>query len=158
APGHACANSMTSSYRSNAARPGCPTTRAEYFSRLETPGLNSCSCAFSIVREGDSSEPAITAVPLERPADALAKGNRRRVADLAACARDVESPALRVELDAAAVNRRFDPQRDANRFGDCASEPERPDRQMQPRRRHASFLRNQSHQLVQGRHLTTCQD
>ena len=83
---------------------------------------------------------------------------RGRVADLRARARDVERAALREEVDAAAVERRLDAERHADRFADRAGHPDRPDRQVQPRRGHAGAFRHQRDELVQRRHFPAGED
>src|SRR5436309_1571429 len=97
-------------------------------------------------------------VPAERSRDALAQSDARVVTNLLPGARDVERAALGVEIDAAPVNRRLDPERRAGGLADRAREPEWPDRQMNARRAHAADLRDCRDQLVQRRHFSTRQD
>src|SRR4029077_11167714 len=122
-----------------------PTTSSTYFSRLDVPGANSWSCALL--------DPALLAVPIQRPPDPFAQADLRGVADLRPRARDVERPALREKVDAATVDRRLDAERGAERFTEGARHPEGPRRQMPPRHRHARSLRHQRHQLIQRRHF-----
>src|SRR5207249_5835109 len=103
-------------------------------------------------------EPAMLAIPLERPRDAVAQADLRRVAELLARARDVERAALRIEVDAPPVNRRLDAERRAHGLAQRARDPERPDRQVQRRRWYAGHIGTQRHQLVQRRHLASGED
>src|SRR5262245_51934123 len=114
------------SYFSSAPRPGLPMTSDEYLAAFELPAANSCSWALPM------SEPAMGAIPLNRPPDAVPQRHLRRVADLAPRAGRVERTALGEEVDAPAENRRLDAERSAGGLTGRASQPERPHRQMDP--------------------------
>src|SRR3954463_14910255 len=83
------------------------------------------------------SEPAMLTVPLQRPADAFAQSDLRRVTDFRARARDVERAALREEVDAPPEDWRLEAERRARQLARRAGDPERPDRQVPRGRRHA---------------------
>src|SRR3954453_23117373 len=97
-------------------------------------------------------------VPLERPFDALAEADARRVADFRPRARDVERAALREEVDAPPEDWRLDAERRARQLARRAGDPERPDRQVPLRRRHAADAGNQRDQRVQRRDLPAGED
>src|SRR5262245_34924991 len=94
----------TSSCLISAPSPRRPTTSSAYFAEADVRGAKSCSCAFGIsgVVGGTVTllvvasllDPAICAVPVQRPADAFTQRDGRRVADFGARARDVEGAAL----------------------------------------------------------------
>ena len=65
--------------------------------------------------------------------------------------RGVEGAALGVEVHAAAIERRLDAERDADAFAQQPCRPERPHRQMQPRRLHLQLVGNAGHQFVERR-------
>jgi hypothetical protein len=71
---------------------------------------------------------------------------------------DVERAALREEVHAAAVERRFDAERHADRLARRAREPEGPDRQVNRRRANAGHLGNQRHDLVERGDLAARED
>src|SRR5678816_3200729 len=98
------------------------------------------------------------AVPGERPRDTLPKAHTRRVTDFGARAGYVERAALREEVHATAVERRFDPERHADGLAGRAREPEGPDRQVNRRGANAGYLGNQRHDLVERRDLAARED
>src|SRR5258706_291009 len=141
--------------------PGRPTTSSRYLVRDDLPDSKSCSwtramawadalvSAIFAVVWSVLSEPAMGAVPLQRPADALGQPDPRREPDLRPRARDVERAALREEIDAAAKNRRLDSQRRTHRLADRPGDPERPDRQMACGHGDPCAFRHQSNERVQ---------
>src|SRR5437667_2224934 len=152
APGHVWVNITTHSYFSSAPSPGRPTTSAVYFAALDVPGANSSSVALGM------SEPAMRAIPLNRSFDAVAQPDLRRVPDVATRAADVEGAAFGKEVDATAINRRLNTKGRADRFARGSGHPERPDRQVHRRRRHARHVCDHADQLVQRRDLAARQN
>ena len=174
-PGTCCDDRVTNSC--HAARPspgGRPPASAYFCARRPAAveqlilgardGEASTSIAISVsarrVAELHCPSPAIRAatVPRQRAPNAFAQADLRRVAELGAGAADVEGPALGEEIDAAAVERRLDAERRADRLADRPGDPERPHRQVQPRRRHVRLVGDERHQLVQRRHLAAGED
>src|SRR5512138_3430582 len=98
------------------------------------------------------------AIPRQRPPDAVPQSDARLEPELAPRARDVERAALREKIDAPAVQRRLYPERRARRLADGARDPERPRRHVQPRRRDARLLGDQTDQLVERGHLAAGED
>src|SRR5262245_2852463 len=93
------------------------------------------------------SDPAMFAVPSERARNAVIERDLRRVADLTSRTRDVEGAALGVEVHSPPVQRRLQPEWRADCLAGGTREPERPNRQMQPRRAHAGDVRDPRDQL-----------
>src|SRR4051794_18136255 len=120
-----------------------------YLSIADLPGAKSWSCAL---------DPAMLPVPIERSGNAISQADRWSVADLLACPRDVERAALGEEIDAPPEDWRLDAERQADRLARGACHPERPDRQVERRARHARDLSNRFDQLVQRSHFPARKD
>ncbi len=98
----------------------------------------------------------LTAVPHSRYQSAVrlmpsSRSTFGEIAELGARARRVEGAALRVEVDAAAIDRRLDAQRHADHLAQQARRPERPHRQVHARRRDLQLRRDQLHELLERR-------
>src|SRR4051812_44324255 len=104
------------------------------------------------------SQPSLATVPLECSMNTLAQSNRGSIAKLGACATDIERAALGKKIDAAAVDRRLDPKRTADRFAQRAGRPDRPDRQGDARGGDARLRGDQLPQTIQRRHFVSRQD
>ena len=81
--------------------------------------------------------------------------DRRIVAQLLTRASRVERAALAIEVHAAAEERRVDAKRHAYELAEGTRRPDRPHRQMKPRRLHSKIGGNQADELFEGRVLGT---
>src|SRR5436190_17706672 len=91
----------------------------------------------TVVGSSGESDPAMRPVPIKRSTDPVPEPDTWREPDVGPRPRDIERAALGEEIDAAAKNRRLDPQRHAQGLAQGAGYPERPDRQMARRHRHS---------------------
>jgi hypothetical protein len=114
-------------------------------------------CSPPAAASGSGNPPGL-AVPRQRSSDAFAQAHAGRVAQFGPRAADVEGAALGEEINPPPIERGLDRERRADDFAERARGPERPDRQVQPRRRHVCLRRDQFGQLVQRRHLAAGED
>src|SRR5687767_1837501 len=104
-------------------------------------------------RTGAASDPFLLTVPLQSSADAFAERHHRFVSELAPRPADIEGAALPEEVYTPAIERRPNPERQADRLAHRAREPHRPHGQAQPRRRHAGNVGCDPYHLVECRHF-----
>src|SRR5688572_29511221 len=90
-------------------------------------------------------------VPGDCAANALFEINLWPESKFRASAAGVERAALRVEVHAASIQRRLNPQRHAHRLAHQACDPERPHRQMPTRRLDAELLGDKRNELIERR-------
>ena len=147
APGHLLRQQHDQLVPRSAPQPGAADHQRGVFLRGPTcPASNSWSCARGM-DAGRRAQPALSqSQPSARYQSSVRRmpsrsADPRREAELGARARDVERAALREEVDAPAIERRLDAERRADRFAQRSGDPERPHRQVQPRRRHAALPR-----------------
>src|SRR5579864_5612101 len=93
---------------------------------------------------GGVSDPALFTVPLQGARDPVAKGHDRFEGQFAARPTDIERPTFRKEVYTASVERRRQAERGAHGFAGRPRQPDRPDGEPQPARRH---LRNLGREL-----------